>query len=79
MDEPLHGRGGRTRLREHAAHGDGHAFEEVLGRGGHLGQEETAPLVEGHDVGEGAADVDADLHVCGPLARAWILARREAL
>jgi hypothetical protein len=60
-------------------HGASHAFEEVLGRGGDLGQEEAALLVEGHDVGERAADVDADLHVCGPLARSWILARCEAL
>ena len=77
VDEALDGRGGRARLREHAAHGDGHALEEILGRGGDLGQDEAALPVEGHDVGEGAADVDADLHVCGPLARVAILARPE--
>ncbi len=71
MNESLDGGGGSGREREDAAHGGPDAFEQILGRGGNLGQHEAALMVEGHDVGEGAADVDADLH--GP-----ILARRDA-
>ena len=81
VDEALDGRGGRARLREHAAHGDGHALEEILGRGRDLGQDEAALPVEGHDVGEGAADVDADLHgsVTGPWSNRRSVPRRARI
>jgi len=42
------------------------ALEEVLRRARHFRQRQPARAVEGHDVGEGAADVDADLHARSP-------------
>ena len=68
MDESLDVRGGSTRQREHPAHRDTDALEQILGRAGDLGEHQAALAVESHDVGERAADVNADLHGCDSTA-----------
>jgi len=68
VDEALD-RGGRgAGLGEDAPHGIRDALQQVLRRGGDLGEDEAAAVVESHDVRERAADaserpVDAG---CGP-------------
>src|SRR5262249_3060060 len=62
VDEALHARRRGPRELQHAPHRGGDALEEVLRRRRDLGELESPLAVEGHDVGEGAADVDADLH-----------------
>ena len=54
--------GSAPAMREHLRDGSADALEQVLRRARHLREREPARAVEGHDVGEGAADVDADLH-----------------
>src|SRR5262249_10779684 len=44
----------------------------AFGGAGPLGEGEPAHIVEGHDVGEGAADIDADLHRSSPGAHVTI-------
>jgi hypothetical protein len=80
VDEALDVSGGRIREREDTIHGGPDAVEQVLGRGGDLRQRESALTVEGNNVGERAADVDADLHACGLPVRGPIvspLGRRD--
>jgi hypothetical protein len=48
--------------REHAPDRVGDAPEEILRRGRHLGQVESAVVAERHDVRESAPDVHSDLH-----------------
>ena len=69
VDEALDVGRPRAGQREHAGDRGADALEEILGRARHLGEREAARVVEGHDVGEGAADVDADLHRGPPWRR----------
>jgi hypothetical protein len=69
VDEALDVGGLRAGQGEHPGDRGRDAVQEVLGRAGHLRQRQAALGVEGHDVGEGAADVDADLHRDPPWAR----------
>jgi hypothetical protein len=61
VNEARHRAGLAARERQHRADRVAHAAEEILRRGRHLGEVESPVAVEGDDVGEGAADVDADL------------------
>src|SRR6185503_18702821 len=47
---------------ENAAHGGADTLEQVLRRARHLRESELAAAIERYDVGEGAADVDTNLH-----------------
>ena len=62
MDEALDVTGLATRERQDFGDGGADAVEQILWRARHLREREPAHPVERHDVGEGAADVDADLH-----------------
>src|SRR4029450_13882625 len=52
--------------REHLGGRGRDAVQQVLGGARHLGEREPAAAVQGHDVGEGPADVHADLHARSP-------------